>query len=53
MRRISDFRLGWKLLGSFGVVCTLLAVVGGVGLWTSASVKVNLDQVATDNLPSS
>jgi methyl-accepting chemotaxis protein len=52
MRRIADLKLGWKLLGSFGVVCSLLALVGGGGLWTAASVKANLDQVANDNLPS-
>jgi methyl-accepting chemotaxis protein len=30
---VSDMRLRWKLLGSFGVLLVLMAAIGGVGIW--------------------
>jgi methyl-accepting chemotaxis protein len=44
--------LRWKLLGGFGVVCVVMAIVGWLGVSTALSLQANLVDVDTNSLPS-
>ncbi|MGE3268426.1 MAG: methyl-accepting chemotaxis protein [Chloroflexota bacterium] len=41
-----------KLLGSFGLICAIMALVGFIGLQTATGVKRNLDSVGRNSVPS-
>jgi methyl-accepting chemotaxis protein len=41
-----------KLLGSFGLICVIMAAVGWMGLSTAGRVKARLDDVGSENVPS-
>jgi methyl-accepting chemotaxis protein len=47
-----DLRLRWKLLGAFGAVCLIMAVVGWIGVSTAQGIQSRLDDVGGTNLPS-
>ena len=51
MQWLHDRGTLFKLVGSFGVVCVIMAAVGWMGFSTAGGVKTNLDQVGTNNVP--
>ena len=52
MSGFSDIRLRWKLLGGFGAVCILMAVVGWLGFTTAQRTQTSLVDIHTNTIPS-
>jgi methyl-accepting chemotaxis protein len=52
MRLFNNLRLRVKLLGSFGLVCLIMGIVGYVGISSTEAVKAQLDDTTDSLLPS-
>ncbi|MCC6177053.1 MAG: MCP four helix bundle domain-containing protein [Chloroflexi bacterium] len=52
MRWFHDLGTLKKLLGSFGLICAVMALVGYLGIHTAANVREDLDDVGDNNVPS-
>jgi methyl-accepting chemotaxis protein len=52
MSWFSNLRLRVKLLGSFGLVCLIMAIVGGLGVSTAQRLETNLNGLGLNELPS-
>src|ERR671938_119194 len=52
MRWFDDRGIRTKLLGSFAILCALLALVGYMGVRTGQGIMVDQDEITHDHIPS-